>query len=318
MAECLEILKERCLLKIDPLEMDFSTKGFVDGVLINYPMVGKTDIGKHYFLCDCEFCEIYRQHTQNEGYRLQSLKLLFGREKQKRVIINKVSMRKNLQFYYIERNFKGETNDPIEKYLLNRQFLPKGSIESIISDAFKSLNFKGDFDNVCINLNFDHVDEFFLECEERNVDYTSLIKRLDNFEAKVTFNTNLGLLNYELRNWDRIFEERRGRSSPPHEVYCDCDHCKNQKLKRSLRVNCGCEKCVYKLTDERVVKFNNRLWEPVVDTYAKLWEYSEEDIFKQNLKNLELDRIERLEKKRANRKKNQRKNRRKKKGENEC
>jgi outer membrane receptor protein involved in Fe transport len=158
MAECPQILKERQLLKIDPLELDFSSKGFVDGILVNYPIIGKVNIAKHYFLCSCEPCEIYRQHTANEGFRLNSLKLLFAREgKQKKVLVPPKTVVKTIQFYFVERLFKGDSVN-IEKYLLNKNFLPQGSLQSIITEGLCSINFKGNFDTIRIDFNFDKLD----------------------------------------------------------------------------------------------------------------------------------------------------------------
>lgn len=307
MAECPQIIKERQLLKIDPLECEFSTKGFVDGILINYPFVGKVNIAKHYFLCECEHCEIYRQHTTNEGLRLKCLKLLFAREgKQKKALVSPVTVVKTIQFYFVERLFKGDPVN-IEKYLLNKNFLPQGSLQSIITEGLCSINFKGDFSRVRIDFNFDHIDELILDREERNQCSDNIIKRLDDHEAKIDFKINLGLLDYELRNWDRHYQERSERN-PPHEVNCSCEKCKKQWLKNSLL--CNCEKCVYDRDEELFVKTKNRFFEPLVDSYAKMWEYSEKDIYQKKLLSLEANRIERLNQKRVSRQKNQRKNKR--------
>jgi len=317
MAECPQILKERQLLKIDPLELDFSSKGFVDGILVNYPIIGKVNIAKHYFLCSCEHCEIYRQHTANEGFRLNSLKLLFAREgKQKKVLVPPKTIVKTIQFYFVERLFKGDSVN-IEKYLLNKNFLPQGSLQSIITEGLCSINFKGDFDIIRIDFNFDHIDEFLLDREEKNKCSKTIMKRLDDYEAKIDFKVNLDLLDYELRNWDRHFQERSERN-PPHEVCCVCDKCKKQWLKNSLI--CNCEKCIYDRDEELFVKTKNRLFEPLVDSYAKIWEYSEKDIYDEKLLSLETNRVERLNQKRASRQKNKRKNKRAhlKKRKNEC
>ncbi len=236
MAECPQIIKERQLLKIDPLICEFSTKGFVDGVLVKYPFIGEVNISKHYFLCECESCEIYRQHIKNEGLRLKYLKLLYAQDKkQKRVIVPPRTIVKTIQFYFIERLFKGDPVN-VEKYLVNKDFVPKGSLEAIISEGLCSIKFKGNFDNVRIDLNFDHFDEFLLDREEKNLSSNSILKRLFDYEAKVDFKTNLGLLNYELRNWDRRYQERLEKN-PPHEVHCVCEKCKKQWLKNSLLCN---------------------------------------------------------------------------------
>ena len=127
--------------------------------------------------------------------------------------------------------------------MLDKDLNSDRSCEDVLTQAFSALklNKAGD---ISFQLNFEHVDELILKNENRNIDMTKAIEKLDLYEGYYSVRRSQELYERSMRNLDIGYgsdsDDVDGTNLEillEHKWGCRCKECKSatQEMKKTLK-----------------------------------------------------------------------------------
>ena len=212
----------------------------------------EANISKHYFACECDRCSEFRSwcfiEIEKEKKLLKTLQK--KRERNRKRSYRNSTQRQYRKIYYTERKNNDVFGDPIEKHLLTRDLVSDASIENVLDEAFSKLKISQDGDVNC-ELSFEHVDELWLDYEDKNIDYTEIVNKVERYEVIACYKENLKLMDRVNREIDmrvarQVNHSLLCRCRKCYEWFqiftCKCDDCKEKVDPKP--VHCGHTYCV--------------------------------------------------------------------------
>lgn len=238
----------------------------------------KVDISKHPLDCPCVDCKEFDLFVKEDiRKQVEKYKLFDFTSDEVEAETQKVTI------HYVERKNNSNDYEKFEKHLCNKYLNPETRLETVLDESFKTLRI-GPSGDVSVELNFEHLDEYVLDCESKGVEINQRLVVHDYFESVRSYDRDEKLYRQMLRG-----EDMKNVFKHLHDCNCECVDC------------------------ERAANDMDRMEEWYYHNpkcLKKCCVVTKDDLIKQRFDRLQLDREIRLRQKRARRLKRERKKKR--------